>query len=365
MLTGCESEEERKQAELWRAQAEKNAVTYIEEKYGFKAQVIDSESQKTSGMFSVKKTSKTLVTMEYEGKQFCVLSFGQDEYKDEATDNYQKEELLAAVEGEVTSLFGVKPDSLDVRGGDNQSSTVENSEAFCDMFFRTYYDGTNLEEVLTEEVFYCLAEYIGDIDLDNLYEQNKTSLFQHRYAYLCFVTYDNSENMELSAIDIKDDFESEIYKYALYVKDALVVDKGEMIPIDMSIGQCDGFYYLNVGADTSQYTITKDAEIYDANDWNGHGFRNAAFVSDSAYYLEGDTEYKLYIYIPEEVYIRIISGIDDENVVVSSRFLSEKSGDSSYKIWFNEDEIPGYVVLDTTSADAEDFSFRFMYDLEE
>lgn len=52
VLTGCESEEERKQAELWRAQAEKNAVTYIEEKYGFEAQVIDSESQKTSGLFS-------------------------------------------------------------------------------------------------------------------------------------------------------------------------------------------------------------------------------------------------------------------------------------------------------------------------
>lgn len=57
--------------------------------------------------------------MECKGEQFCVLSFGQDEFMDEATDNYQKEELLAAVEGEVTSLFGVKPDFLDVRGGDN------------------------------------------------------------------------------------------------------------------------------------------------------------------------------------------------------------------------------------------------------
>ena len=191
MLTGCESEEERKQAELWRAQAEKNAVTYIEEKYGFEAQVLDSESQKVSDLLFTKKTSKTLVKMEYKGNQFCVLSFGKDEYMDEATDNYQKEELLAAVEDEITSLFGVKPDFLDVRGGDNQFDTDVNSEEFCDMFFRTYYDGTNLEAVLTEEVFYCLAEYIGDIDLDNLYEQNKTSLFEHNFAHLCFVTYDN------------------------------------------------------------------------------------------------------------------------------------------------------------------------------
>ncbi len=365
MLTGCELEEERKQAELWRAQAEKNAVTYIKEKYGFEAQVIDSESQKVSDLLFTKKTSKTLVKMEYEGNQFCVLSFGKDEYMDEATDNYQKEELLAAVEDEITSLFGVKPDFLDVRGGDNQLDTDVNSEEFCDMFFRTYYDGTNLEEVLTEDVFYCVAEYIGDIDLDNLYEQNKTSLFEHNFAHLCFVTYDNRKNMELSPINAKIEFKSAIYKHALYVKDALVVNGGEMIPFDMSIGQCDGFYYMNVGADISQYTITKDAEIYDADDWNGHGFANATFVSDTAYYLEGDTRDKLYIYIPEEMYNRIKSGVGDEKVVVASRYLSKKPGDISYNIWINRDVIKGYVVISTTSADAGEFSFRFMYDPKE
>ena len=68
-------------------------------------------------------------------------------------------------------------------------------------------------------------------------------------------------------INAKIEFKNAIYKYALYVKDALVVNGGEMIPFDMSIGQCDGFYYMNVGADISQYTITKDAEIYNADDW--------------------------------------------------------------------------------------------------
>ncbi len=365
LLVGCESEEERAQAAAWRAQAEKNAVTYIEEKYGFEAKVLDSETQKRSDLFGAKLTSTALVTMEHEGKQFKVLSNGIDEYMDEASDNYQKEELVAAVKEEVTAIFGAEPDFFDVSGGDNEYATSVNSDEFYDMFYHTYYDGTNLEEVLTENVFYCLAEYVGDIDLEELYEQNKTSLFEHRFVHSAFVTYDSEENMELSPINTRIGMESAICDYALYIKDALIVEQGEATPLNISIGHCDDFYYMNVGADTSQYSIREGAELYDADDWNGHGFINATFATDKAYYLEGEAENILYIYIPEEKYAQIPSGEFEENVVVSSRFLSENSGDISYKIWYSKDEIPGYVVFHTAYADSDDFSFRFMYDAKE
>lgn len=364
-LTGCISEEERAQAEAWRAQAEKNAVSYIEGKYGFKATVLDSETQKTESLFSAQFTSKTLVTMEYNGKQFRVLAFGEDGYMDETTDNYQKAELLAAVEEEVTTLFGVAPDVFEVAGGDNEYATTVNSDEFYDMYYHTYYDGTNLEEVLAEEIFYCLAEYVGDIDLDNLYEQNKTPLFEHKYVHAGFLTYDSQENMEISDIDIDVGFDSEVYKYALYVKDALAVEEGEATPIELSIGECGDFCYMNVDTDISQYSITESSEKYASDEWNGHGFRNAAFAMGTAYYLEGNRGYKLYIYIPTEIYEQIPSGEFDENVVVASRFLSENKENISYDLWLNHETIPGYEVFWTAYADMEDFSFRFMYDAEE
>ena len=54
-----------------------------------------------------------------------------------------------------------------------------------------------------------------------------------------------------------------------------------------------------------------------------------------------------------------------ENIVVSSRFISENSKEISYNIWFSKEEIPGYVVFHTAYADSDDFSFRFMYDAKE
>ena len=365
LLTGCVSEEDRAQAEAWRTQAEKNAVTHIEEKYGFKAQVLDSETQKSESLFSAQFTSKTLVTMEYNGKQFQVLAFGEDGYMDKTTDNYQKAELLAAVEEEVTALFGVTPDFFEVAGGDNEYATTVNGDEFYDMYYHAYYDGANLEQVLTEEMFYCLAEYVGDIDLDNLYEQNKIPLFDHKYMYAKFVTYDSRENMEIAEIKKKSGIENDIHKYALYVKDALVIEKGEATPIELSIGECGDFYYMNVDTDISQYSITESSEMYDADEWNGHGFRNAAFATDTAYYLEGNRGYKLYLYIPTKIYEQIPSGEFDENVVVASRLISEKAGNVSYNIWNNHETIPGYEVFWTTYAEMEDFSFRFMYDAEE
>ncbi len=365
LLTGCISEEERAQAEAWRAQAEKNAVSYIEEKYGFKATVVDSATQKTESLFSAKYTSKTLVTMEYEGKQFKVLVDGEEEYMDEAADNYQKAELVEAVKEEVTTIFGVEPDFFDVSGGKNEQAAIGNGEEFFDMFYSTYYDGTNLEEVLTEEILYCCAEFVGDLDLEGLYEKNKTSLFEDKYVHSVFVTYESRENRELSDVHSRVKMDTAIHNYAIYIKDALMVEQGEATSQKFSIGQCDDFYYMNVGADTSQYSISEGAELYDADDWNGHGFANAKFATDKAYYLEGDAESFLYIYIPEEKYEQIPTGEFEENIVVSSRFISKKSGDISYNIWFSKDKIPGYVVLHTSYADFDDFSFRFMYDAKE
>ncbi len=365
VFTGCISEEERAQAESWRKQAEKNAVVYVQEKYGFEAQVTDSETQAVGELFGKRLTSMTLVTMEHEGKQFRVLCDGEEEFMDDAADNYQKAELVAAVEEEVSAVFGAEPDFFDVSGGKNEYADIHNSEEFFDMYYSTYYDGTNLEEVLTEEILYCCAEFVGDMDLEQMYEQNKTPLFENEYVHSAFVTYDSRENMEKAEIHSKVKMDTAIHNHAIYIKDALFVEQGEASKEKFSIGQCDDFYYMCVGADTSQYRISEGAELFEADEWNGHGFANAVFATDKAYYLEGDAENFLYIYVPEEKYVQIPTGDFEEKIVVSSRFISENSKAVSYDIWSSRDEIPGYVVFHTAYADSDDFSFRFMYDAKE
>ena len=160
LLTGCISEEDRQQAAKWREQAEKNAVEYVKDKYGFDAQVLSSETQKVEGLFSATLTSKTLVKLEYEGKEFGVLSYGEDEYMDKASDNYQKDIIVESYKEEVCKLFEVEPDNFEVVGGENFSSQSVNGDEFYDMYFHEYFDGENLEEVLMEYQLYCLAEYV-------------------------------------------------------------------------------------------------------------------------------------------------------------------------------------------------------------
>lgn len=364
LLTGCISEEERAQAEAWRKRAEENAITYIKEKYGFNATVIESKSQRVSDLFAPHFTSETLVTMEYDGEQFKVLSFGEDEYMDEATDNYQKDEITAAYKEEVTKLFGVEPDDFALEGGANGDAPSYNDEEFYDMFFREYYDGTNLEEVMLEHIVNAVAEYVGDLDLETLYEQNKTPLFEDKNNELAFVLYDSRENMELSEIKPNDAHRVVVYENAMYVKRALVRLQDEVIPIQMSVGECDGFYYMNPYADVSEYRITEREEIYDVSDFKGHGFANPAFSEDTAYYFEGDTEVKLYLYVPKEKYEQISRGESEKKPVVVSKCYDGETGKESYKIWHGK-EIPGYEVFYYYNANADDLSFRFMYDAKE
>lgn len=365
LLTGCISEEERQQAEQWRKRAEQNAVEYVKEKYGFEAEVISSEIQKAEDLFGGRLTSKNLVKMQYDGKEFSVLSFGEDEYMDSASDNYQKQEIEEAYKEEVNKLFETEPNAIVIQGGDNNGTQSLNGDDFYDMFFHEYFDGSNLEEVILQDRFFCLAEYVGDVDLDGMFETNKTSIFENRNMCALFVTYDSQENMDKSNISIDDMSDNSVYENALFVSDALMREWEEVIPFEFSVGQCGDFYYLNVGADCSEYNIKAAEDTHDASEWNGHGAIDATAVGDCAYYVEGDSEYRIYIYYPKDKFPKILNKSGSNGVRFASTYISEKTGDVNYRFFHHADDVEQYEVFWGYNANCEDYSFRMLYDAED
>lgn len=372
LLTGCVSEEEKQQAAEWRAQAEENAVAYIEDKYGFEAEVIDSETQKVSGLLSATYISKTLVKMEYEGKEFSVLIDGEDEFMDDAADNYQKDEVRDAFAKRVCQFLHVQPDRLRMSMGANKDAQFNNSDEFYDCFFHTYYDGDNLEEVMMEYPVVCIAEIVGDTNLDEAYEENDDSLFENDHLCMLTITYDSESDMKkTSTKDLEymenDDMEDYVYENAMYVKDALLLKyNGEAVPFNISIGQCEDFYYMCVDTDVSEYEIVADEEIIDADMWNGQGALDAVSVDDTAYYIEGDCGYQLYIYYPKDEFPKLPAEYDDIPIRIAT-CNDTKDGERSYGYAFSADSLgktepEEYEVFWLYHADAEDASFRFQYD---
>lgn len=372
LLTGCVSEEEKQQAAEWRAQAEENAVAYIEDKYGFEAEVIDSETQKVSGLLSATYISKTLVKMEYEGKEFSVLIDGEDEFMDDAADNYQKDEVRDAFAKRVCQFLHVQPDRLRMCMGANKDAQFNNGDEFYDCFFHTYYDGDNLEEVMMEYPVVCIAEIVGDTDLDEACEENDDSLFENDHLCMLTITYDSESDMKkTSTKDLEymedDDMEDYVYENAMYVKDALLLKyNGEAVPFNISIGQCEDFYYMCVDTDVSEYEIVADEEIIDADMWNGHGALDAVSVDDTAYYIEGDCGYQLYIYYPKDEFPKLPAEYDDIPIRIAT-CNDTKDGERSYGYAFSANSLgktepEEYEVFWLYHADAEDASFRFQYD---
>lgn len=137
-------------------QAEKNAVRYISEKYGFEADITDSEI-----IYDVKgwdfiiphseATTDALITMKHDGKEFQLIISGSDENTN-GVDNYQADEIKNAFCEAVRSEFGGECNIYcENRKLEMGSKSIEND------FSNEYFDGEDFSNVLTN-LNYCIIE---------------------------------------------------------------------------------------------------------------------------------------------------------------------------------------------------------------
>ena len=143
LLTACDSAEQKAQNAKWEEQASFNAVAYIQQKYGFTAEVTGAEVDREQGMFGTTPLSDVFVEMRCENRDFTVFITGK-EPSAAGADTYQAAEIEQAVFDAVNAeIPGLR--QLDI-------SACRKSARRFDTLYDIFYDGSNLAEVIRGSV---------------------------------------------------------------------------------------------------------------------------------------------------------------------------------------------------------------------
>ncbi len=118
-------------------QASENAVRYISEKYGFDAEVLGMTNDRYRWSFS-KYSDEMELKMKYGDREFYVFADRTKESSD-CWDDYQSEEICSAAE---------KLLNENLPEGKILSLKLCDNDVYYYNLIKTYYDGTNLDEVL-------------------------------------------------------------------------------------------------------------------------------------------------------------------------------------------------------------------------
>ena len=121
------------------AAAKQNAVTLIEEKYGFSPTVLDAKLERDGMLFESEYTDKATVLLK-EGEREFTAWVDCNGRTDADCDDYQLYEIRDAIAAEI---------GRSIPGGKTLSLTFNNQGGGVRMFSKKY-DGSNLHEVMSE-----------------------------------------------------------------------------------------------------------------------------------------------------------------------------------------------------------------------
>jgi len=361
-LTGCgKNEEAGKEAETWREQAEEIAISHIEEKYGFTPSVVSSMSGRDENIVPVSHyVPQTVVTMSYMDRTFTVIAEGDDTTTDKVLDNYQEEEIRSAFQ-EYLSEYLETP-IYDVYLETGHSISVPGEELGIQYyFFHEYYDGTNLEEMLTNSSIKAHVKLVGDINLDELVlNSGDEMIFQYK-TELLITTHESEADADKCQLGAY--FADTVYTHAMYITDAIDIRRGEVKEYELSIEQCGDIYYLCAEPDTSDYIIEMKEDFVSVSEWE-HALYSYQETGKDAYYISENYsgEFpKLYIYYPEELLPSKPDGVTGYRMGVSYC----KRNDDNYRYDRHEGvAIDGYQVYEISLKNCDNVSVRLLFETE-
>ena len=186
-LISCENREEKRE----RLKNEKIALgyakDYIKDKYGFEPEVIEYQSDNEGRVYGVEYYPRLIVTMSHGGRGFitCIDYDGTN-----GVDSYQHEDICAALSEKVNERIGGLKD-LKIKTQNYEAARCLQF-VFNDCLCSTYFDGTNLEEVLIEAGASYTAYYI-----DEYFTEDKVKIFSDEIkgAYVSYVSEEAMEKM--------------------------------------------------------------------------------------------------------------------------------------------------------------------------
>lgn len=358
-IIGSPTSDNEKAAVAWREQAEENALVYIKDKYGFVPDVIDSYSYHDNTYYYY---SDTLVKMSYNDKIFYVFAAGNGVGNSRSADNYQQEEICNAFLKEIENILGCEPDQLQLCLG--AVPTCLGEEYYNVFMFQEYFDGNNLQTVLTESNIICVAQMIGDYDFEKLkmsVEENELFLdYNMNFLVTTHMTEDDMNKSKIFTME-KMFLDSNVWENGIYVSDAIFFEKGEIVEFNISLGSCTDFYYLCTESIVADYSFVSNPELHLSSEWNGWGAEDAVFINDDAYYKEGNSNGTLYIYYPIDKFPTPPQPYEDCPVGVAFAY----KGEEGYNYRFADQcliELDEYVVFRIDNIEKEDFSIRILYD---
>ena len=163
-LTGCESAQQSAQAQEWEQRASANAQRYVQQKYGFSAEVTAAKADRSSTAFGLgsKPTSRVFVTMQHDGRDFTVLISGAEETS-EGADSWQSEDIHAALGGLLDEKL---PGICRLEVSPKQKSET----GLAEPLYSVFYDGSALADVLRDGVQDFTAYYVeADLSDDSAF----------------------------------------------------------------------------------------------------------------------------------------------------------------------------------------------------
>ena len=256
-------------------QTAQNAMQYIHNKYGFDADVVEIEAEKYKSAYSYDRMS---AQMRYKDRDFYVY-VDSKEKSDYGCDNYQYEEIMAAVLSEI---------SYDMPEGQVMEMWIANSDVYSrytNFLFEEYYDGSNLDEVIDNK-FGLIEMIFADENIENKAVFSKLANWNIDFKFTSFDTAERLEEFKTIYQHTSSDFrlsgKTEYEIYAPYITNHIEMCNEKKSNINFSTKDLDGFKYCyfptNVNKHTdssdnvtvsegSQSAIVSRFKLHDAADW--------------------------------------------------------------------------------------------------
>ncbi len=319
VLSGCESEQTKALNEQHQTQAIDNALHYAQEKYDLGGlEVVSSHLVSGYGLFGSYATNECVVELNAGTKTFTVLA--NADKAESAVDNYQAEEIQAALEEVIRGNLQEEPEEVRLSYGnydDLTSMLHEKYEAPNDLVIKAGTIGTKKEEQLLRAKTRALRKLLTEKDAnleatvllsggDDSYIEEETrhiveDIFQSRMTFTEKV-YQNKESYELCREN-----DSKSYLLAPFIVGEVTGTQdsdGEYSAeyVHPEVFEVEGLQICVEGISPSRLRVQKDqmspAEI-DA--YNGWGIQDAK--SDGVrYHLKGIGAHNVYVFAPKDQY---------------------------------------------------------------
>lgn len=153
-------------------QAKINAVSYIENKYGFKADVLDVVCDYQQGMFNRSVKNYCVVTMEYDRKFYVAIdgsketNEGWDSYQYKEIENFIIKRAEEALPGAENYYFNNHMHDINL---DNAAYELRRDTGEAFTFYQNKFDGNDLKALFKDAPIPTLSiEYNSDISYKEL-----------------------------------------------------------------------------------------------------------------------------------------------------------------------------------------------------